>query len=64
MSGVTPAASISSQSPIVPIRPLSTPTNDAISKRNAEQSSKLAATAVAAQASKESGKGLVLDIKA
>lgn len=64
MSSVTPAASISSQPVVVPIRPLHTPTDDAIAKRNSEAASKLASTAVAAQSAKEAGKGLVVDIQA
>jgi hypothetical protein len=59
----TPAASISSQPVVVPVRDLQNSTGEAIAKRNAEQTSKLAATAVVAESAKDSRKGLVVDIK-
>ena len=63
MSSVAPTASIASQPPISPIQPIRAQPDPKVAERNAAKGAELTATAVAAQASKESGKGQVVDIQ-
>jgi hypothetical protein len=66
MSSTSPTASVSSQPPI----PYTPPVKDRAqedartAEKNAAKTADLTATAVKAQATKEAGKGMVLDIQA
>ena len=66
MSGLPPTASISSQPPVAytpPVDNRAQVDTKAAEKKAAAKSAELTATAVAAQAVKEAGKGRLLDIQ-